>query len=316
MRSAHTRGRLEAALGREVAEDVPLAGHTSFRIGGPASFFARARSIEEVSAALSAAHAMSLPTLVLGGGTNLLVSDSGFDGLALLVEIGGVSIDAGRRRATVGAGVQVSALVEALVADGLAGLEFAAGLPGTLGGAIAGNAGCFGGSMGEVIAGARLVLRDGSITEVSGAGWFGFGYRTSRVAPEGAVVAEATIAVAGGDRPRIEEVARRNVAVRREKHPAWGARTAGSYFKNLPPESPGGMRRAAGALLEQVGAKQMRVGDAAVFERHANIVVNLGSATARDVLDLAGMMRRAVLDRFGEELEPEVRFVGERPEIP
>jgi UDP-N-acetylmuramate dehydrogenase len=224
--------------------------------------------------------------------------------------VGGIAIDADRRRVTAGAGVETAALVEWTLSAGLAGLEFAAGLPGTVGGAVAGNAGCFGGTLGERLVAATVILGDGTRLELDDPAWFAFDYRSSRIAERGAVIASATFAVAPGDRARIEEAARAHVAVRREKHPPKGAWTAGSYFKNLPPEIPGGPRRAAGALLDAVGAKAMRVGDAAVFERHANIIVNEGAATARDVLALAEMMRAAVRARYGEELVPEVRFVG------
>jgi UDP-N-acetylmuramate dehydrogenase len=305
---------LETALGTEIAEDVSLREYTSFGIGGPAAFFISATSIAQVSGALAAANDLAMPTLILGDGTNLLVSDAGFDGLALRVELGGVSIDTTRNRATVGAGVSVSSLVETLVTDGLAGLEFAAGLPGTLGGAIAGNAGCFGGAVGENVVGAKLVLRDGTVLEIDNPSWFCFDYRASRVATIGAVIAEAIIGITRGDRFRLEETAHSHIALRQEKHPTRNMHTAGSYFKNLPPEVRGGQRRAAGGLLDAVGAKDMSVGGAAVFERHANIIVNTGNATARDVLALAEMMRHAVFARFGVELEPEVRFVGEKPE--
>jgi len=304
------KSSLEAALGAEVAEGAALSAHTSFRIGGPAAMLARASRVEQIAEALAIASRAEIPALVLGGGTNLLVSDGGFDGLALCVELDGISIDVGGRSVTAGAGVPTAALVERLVSEGFAGLEFAAGLPGTIGGAISGNAGCFGGAMGDRLKAATLVARDGAILEVRDPSWFAFGYRCSRIVKTGAVIARATFAVEPGDRARLEEIAAERVAARREKHPAPGVRTAGSYFKNLPPESPGGMRRAAGALLDQVGAKAMRVGDAAVFERHANIIVNVGSASAKDVLALAERMRAAVRDRFGVELEPEVRFVG------
>ena len=308
------KSSLEAALGNEVVEDAPLSAHTSFRIGGPAALFVRADRVEQVAAALAFAHAQGIPALVVGAGTNLLVSDGGFDGLALRPEIGGVSIGEGGRSVTVGAGVATAALVERLIAEGLAGLEFAAGLPGTIGGAIAGNAGCFGGAFGDRLIAATLIEADGTIVELGDPSWFAFDYRCSRVANTGAVVARATFEVEPGDRLHLEEIAAQRVATRRQKHPAAGVRTAGSYFKNLPPEAPGGLRRAAGALLDQVGAKAMRVGDAVVFERHANIIVNAGSASARDVLALAEKMRAAVRDRFGVLLEPEIRFVGPKPE--
>jgi UDP-N-acetylmuramate dehydrogenase len=301
---------LEAALGAEVVEDAALSAHTSFRIGGPAGLLARAARVEQVAAALAITSRAEIPALVLGGGTNLLVSDAGFDGLALCVEIDGITIDEGGRSVTAGAGVATARLVERVVAEGLAGLEFAAGLPGTVGGAISGNAGCFGSAIGDRLTGATLITRDGTVVELRDPSWFAFDYRCSRIAHAGAVVARATFAVEPGERARLEEVAAEHVAERRQKHPAPGVRTAGSYFKNLPPESPGGQRRAAGALLDRVGAKAMRVGDAVVFERHANIIVNAGQASAKDVLALAERMRTAVYDRFGVELTPEVRFVG------
>jgi UDP-N-acetylmuramate dehydrogenase len=301
---------LEAALGAEIIEGAALSAHTSFRIGGPAALLARAVRVEQVEAALAIASRARIPALVLGGGTNLLVSDAGFDGLALCVEIDGITIGEGGRSVTVGAGVATARLVERVVAEGLAGLEFAAGLPGTIGGAISGNAGCFGSAIGDRLTGATLITRDGTVVELRDPSWFAFDYRCSRIAETGAVVACATFAVEPGDRAHLEEIAAERVALRRQKHPAPGVKTAGSYFKNLPPESPGGLRRAAGALLDQVGAKTMRVGDAVVFDRHANIIVNAGRATAKDVLALAERMRAAVHDRFGVELTPEVRFVG------
>jgi UDP-N-acetylmuramate dehydrogenase len=304
---------LEAALGASVVEDAALSAHTSFRIGGPAALLARAARVEQAAAALGIASRAGIPVLVLGGGTNLLVSDAGFDGLALSMEIDGVSVGESGRSVSVGAGVATAALVERLIADGLAGLEFAAGLPGTVGGAICGNAGCFGGAIGDHLEAATLIAADGSVLEIRDPAWFAFDYRRSRLAEAGAVIARATFAVEPGDRALLEAVAAERVAVRRQKHPSPGARTAGSYFKNLPPERPGGPRRATGALLDQVGAKEMRVGDAIVFERHANIIVNAGHASAGDVLALAERMRAAVRDRFGVELEPEVRFVGTRP---
>jgi UDP-N-acetylmuramate dehydrogenase len=303
------KASLEAALGAEIVEDAALSEHTSFRIGGPAALLARAVRVEQVAAALAFASRAQIPALVLGGGTNLLVSDAGFDGLALCVEIDGIAIGEDGRSVTAGAGVATARLVERLVAEGLGGLEFAAGLPGTIGGAISGNAGCFGSAIGDRLTGATLIARDGTVVELCDPSWFAFDYRSSRISQMGAVVARATFAVEPGDRAQLAEIAAERVATRREKHPAPGVRTAGSYFKNLPPESPGGPRRAAGALLDQVGAKAMRVGDAVVFDRHANIIVNAGHATAKDVLALAERMRAAVYDRFGVELAPEVRFV-------
>jgi UDP-N-acetylmuramate dehydrogenase len=303
-----------SALGLEARPDEALSRHTSFGIGGPAALFTVAGSTAGLSAALGAAATAGVETLLLGSGTNLLVSDDGFPGLALRLDLGGITIDRDAGRIVAGAGVPAAELVERCVAAGLAGLEFAAGLPGTVGGAIAGNAGCFGSCFGDRLVRATIVTRDGEIVAIDDPCRFAFDYRCSSVSADGFAVAEAVFDLAPGDPEELAAVARAHLATRAERHPPPGLRTAGSYFKNLPADVPGGRRRAAGELLDQVGAKGMSVGDAAVFEKHANILINRGQATARDVLELARRLQELVRDRFGVELEPEVRFVGPRPE--
>lgn len=305
---------IEAACEAEVREGVPLSDHTSLRIGGPAALFVEVDSVVRLAAVLGAARAQGLSTLVLGGGTNLLVSDEGFDGLAIWLRLEQLEVDPDSGLIRVGAGIAAADLVESAIEAGLGGLQFAAGLPGTVGGAVAGNAGCFGATFGERIAWAEVVRPDGGVARIDDPAWFGFDYRCSRVQTDGAVIAEIGFELDRDDRERLRDEAAGYLEQRAEKHPRPGARTAGSYFKNLPPAEPGGRRRAAGALLDQVGAKQLAVGDAAVFERHANIVINRGAATARDVLELTAEMAQRVRERFGVELEPEVRFVGKRPE--
>jgi len=305
---------IEAACGSEVREDVPLADHTSLRIGGPAALFVEVDHVDRLSATIAAARDAKLDTLVMGGGTNLLVSDEGFDGLAIRLRLEELELDPRSGLVRAGAGIMAADLVERTLESGLGGLQFAAGLPGTVGGAVAGNAGCFGATFGERLAWATVVGVDGAVTRVGDPGWFGFEYRRSRVRDDGAVIAEVGFELGSADRSMLCDEADGFLEQRATKHPAPGERTAGSYFKNLPPEEPGGRRRAAGALLDQVGAKQMSVGDAAVFARHANIVINRGSATARDVLELTRQMAERVRERFGVELEPEVRFVGKRPD--
>lgn len=293
-------------------ESVSLAEHTSFHIGGPAAFFIEVSSKACLAAALSAGRSCGLSILVLGGGTNLLISDEGFEGLAIKPRLEELEVASANGFVRVGAGVSSARLVEVAIEAGLCGLQFAAGLPGTVGGAIAGNAGCFGCTFGEQLSWADVVLPDGNIARVEPQ-WFDYQYRFSRALQTGAVVAEVGFELSAGDHVQLREEAAGNLALRRERHPRPDTRTAGSYFKNLPAPGPGQDRVAAGALLDQVGAKQMTVGDAAVFERHANIVVNSGSAAARDVLQLTQRMARRVRERFAVVLEPEVRFVGRRP---
>jgi UDP-N-acetylmuramate dehydrogenase len=309
-----SKRRVEAACKGEVREGVALRDHTSLRIGGPAALFVEVDHIGALAAAIAAAGAEGIPVLILGGGTNLLVSDEGWGGLAIRLRMERLEVDGRAGLVRVGAGVSAAGLVDATIAAGLGGLQFAAGLPGTVGGAVAGNAGCFGSTFGERVAWAEVVGPGGAVRRIDDPSWFGFDYRHTRVREHGAVIAELGFTLEPAERARLEDEAAGYVEQRAIKHPRAGTRTAGSYFKNLPPAERGGRRRAAGALLDQVGAKQMSVGDAAVFERHANIVINRGTASARDVLELTAQMAARVRERFGVDLEPEVRFVGKRPE--
>ncbi len=303
---------LEETTGLTLKRDVPLLGFTSLGIGGPAALFAVVDSSSTMGKLISVATDCGVEILILGGGTNLLVSDDGFDGMAVHARIFGVELSVDGDRVTVGAGVSVAGMVEDLIARGIGGLEFAAGLPGTVGGAVAGNAGCFGCTFGQKLVGATVVTGKGEIVEVDDPSWFGFEYRRSSLSARQAVVTSATFVVRPDDRFRLRREADEYLSTRRERHPAKGIMTAGSYFKNLEPSEPGGRRTAAGALLDQVGAKEMSVGDAAVFERHANIVINRKNATAQNVLELAGRMAARVKKKFDIVLEPEVRFVGRR----
>ncbi len=303
---------LQEASEVKLLENVSLAQYTSFHIGGPASFFAEVSGTEPLSGLIHTAFGLNVPLLILGGGTNLLIDDRGFDGLVIWLTMDGMSIDEERNTVTVGASVKTSDFVEKTVASGLSGTSFAAGLPGTLGGALAGNAGCFGRCLGDIVLTATVVQNNGDIIKVENADWFEFEYRHSALLASRAVLTEAVFNLSRGDKELLRTEADANIALRREKHPLPGAYTAGSYFKNLPPDQPNRRRTAAGLLLDQVGARKLSVGDAAVFERHANIIINRGNASCSDVLQLANAMRNLVYDRFGVNLEPEVRYVSPR----
>ncbi len=306
---------MESIVAFSVREDVQLAEYTSFHIGGPAALFVEIENRQALIETLTAAKDLGLQTLILGGGTNLLVSDDGFEGLALRLNIQGMDIDTERRIVRVGAGIQTSALVEHLVDEGLAGLEFAAGLPGTIGGAIAGNAGCFGHCLSDFLISAEVVSPEGNLRKITDQGCLDFSYRRSGLAEEGVVLAEMTFQIEPGDKSALRQKADEYLAVRADKHPKKGIRTAGSYFKNLPPKKPGERRQAAGALLDQAGVHGLSAGDAVVFEKHANIIINRSNATARDVLTLAAKMKELVRDKFAVELTEEVRFIGKKPEL-
>ncbi len=312
--------RLRERLGDGLRTDEPMRLHTTFRIGGPADFFYTARRPGDLVAALRAARELELPVFVLGGGSNLLVADGGVRGLVLHDACDHVAVEGAELRADCGAGVHD--LVERCHDAGLAGLEFAAGLPGTLGGALFGNAGCYGEDLGSRVVECTHVGLDGAVTETVPAAWYGFAYRDSRLKRDPRVLLSCRLRLAPGDRAAIRREIDEKLALRRAKHPDWRTEpTAGSYFKNLPPDwrtpgaklSPGTRRVAAGQLLDACGCRGLRVGGAVVFARHANMIVNDGGASAADVLALAALMKERVRERFGVMLEEEVRFLGPQP---
>lgn len=313
---------LRAALGEGLLLREPLSRHTTFRIGGPADYFFAARTPHELVAALRAAHALGLPAFLLGGGSNLLVADDGFRGLVVRNACDRIEFEDTTVRA--GCGADLLDLIGRCRDREVAGLEFAAGIPGTVGGALYGNAGCYGRDIGEFTVECACCTPDGLRVETLPASWFEFRYRDSRLKREPRALLTCVLRLARGSRAEIQKVIDEKLAIRREKHPQWQVEpTAGSYFKNLPPDwrmpggklSPGTRRVAAGQLLDEVGCRGLRVGDALVFPKHANMIVNAGHATARDVLELAARMKARVRDRFGVELEEEVMFLGVRPPL-
>jgi UDP-N-acetylmuramate dehydrogenase len=215
-----------------------------------------------------------------------------------------LSVDEGR--VTVASGTGLSFLLQFTLTGGLGGLEFLAGIPGTVGGALAGNAGAFGQSIGDSLEEAVLVDQAGGERKLARQD-LGFGYRTSSLQKSHAVVLRAIINAAPGDSKASEAKIKDYLEKRRAKHPPWGTACAGSYFKN--PCSPAGEKVAAGRLLEQAGAKGLSVGGAAVYEGHCNFIVNTGSARARDVLQLAEEMKTRVFGMSGIRLEEEVIHV-------
>jgi len=319
---ASVEDRLRKALGEGLLVQEPLRHHTTFRIGGPADFYFAARKPDQLVVALKTAHALELPIFLLGGGSNLLVSDEGFRGLVLRNACEDVEFDG--TAAHVGCGTDFLELIYELRDRSLAGLEFAAGIPGSIGGALYGNAGCYGQDIGQVTVEATITTFDGARVATKPASWFEFGYRDSRLKRDPHVLLTCLLHFRRGDRAELQKVIEEKLEVRRVKHPQWRIEpTAGSYFKNLPPNwqmpgakhSPGTRRVPAGQLLDEVGCRGLRVGDAMVFSKHANIIVNAGHATAREVLELAEIMKARVREKFGVELEEEVMFLGTRPHV-
>ncbi len=289
-----------------IRHGVGLDRYTAFRIGGPAAILIELEFPSEIVALVHDADSINLPWRLLGGGTNLLIDDAGFDGLVVVFRSPKSTIRCENDRLIAPGGVDFHETALASVAAGLTGFEFAAGIPGTLGGAIFGNAGAFGEQVGDVLESAELLDRDGSIRTVDAAE-LDFAYRSSRLKRSGEILLSATLKLKPGDRDKAEQRVNEIMDLRRSKHPDWrNIPCAGSFFRNIEPTSKASRRQAAGAFLDRIGAKSMQVGGAAVFEKHANIIINTGTASAADVLELARRMRQAVIDRFDLALDREV----------
>jgi UDP-N-acetylmuramate dehydrogenase len=302
-----------AAVGKALLPGVVMAPFTSFRIGGAADFFFEASSSEDLVKAVLAARSAGVRFDIIGDGTNLLFDDDGYRGLIIRNRVASPAQETAPGRVTAPAGLALGKVVQFSLDKGLAGMEFLAGIPGTLGGAVRGNAGAFGRSVGDVLEAALLLGRDGVERRV-GRAELGFSYRHSSLKVKGDIVLGADFALAAGDPAESREEVRDFLSQRKKKHPPWGTACAGSYFKN--PCLPDGSRQAAGYLLDQAGARGQRVGDAAVYEGHCNFIINLGRASARDVLELAARLKDRVREKFGVTLEEEVihlRTTGAEP---
>jgi len=291
-------------IGSAPSENVPLSAMSSFGIGGPADLFFEARTVDEIEKAVALAAAEKYPFYVIGGGNNLLFADAGYRGLILRNRLDGVAREGHRLRVLSGTGLPC-VLREAL-ASGLSGLEFLAGIPGTVGGAVYGNAGAYGWSIGDILESADLFFPSGERRTVPRQA-LGFGYRDSALKRGGGIVLSTVLMCSPGDSRESEARIREILEKRRAKHPPLGTACAGSYFKNSCGAS--GARIAAGKLLEEAGARGRSVGDAAVSDVHCNFIVNRGNARAEDVLRLAGELKDLVFRAFGIRLEEEVVYL-------
>lgn len=283
-----------------VLENEPLARHTTFRVGGPADVLFLPESAEELQRAMELAREAGEDCLVIGNGSNLLVRDGGVRGLVIKLAgpMSGVSVEGTAIRAQ--AGASLSQVSRAALQASLTGLEFASGIPGSLGGALAMNAGAYGGELSQVVREA-MVLMDGRVQTLSREELV-MGYRTTRVLREGGIVLSAVLDLKEGDAPQIAETMDELNRRRREKQPL-SFPSAGSTFKR--PEG-----YFAGALIEQAGLKGYAIGGAQVSEKHAGFLINRGGATASDLLRLIEYVQERVYAQSGVRLETEVRICG------
>jgi len=297
--------RLTCLLDDRVRFSLPLARHTSFRIGGPADAFAEPDTLEELQTLLVLLHAASVPVFLLGGGTNILVSDKGVRGVVVKLGEGFTYVrwQEAAEDATVhvGAANSLGRFVREAVRKGYRGIEFAEGIPGTVGGGLLMNAGAFGGELSAVVMAITGVHCDGRRERLAGE-TLGFAYRRTAL-PAQFVVAEVEFHLLRGQADAIAAVMSK-AQQKRQKTQPHGYPNAGSIFKNPPGTY-------AGRLIESAGLKGHSHGRAQISEQHANFIVNTGGATAADVRVLMEQIQRTVWEKNNIWLEPEVRLVGE-----
>ncbi len=300
MTEEQAKGFLRDIASVRVLENEPMARRTTLRVGGPARFFVIPSGEHEAAAVLRAAHAHALPVMPLGRGSNILICDEGFDGVILYMgeEMGSVTVAGNRIRA--GAGASLAVLAGAAAGAGLSGLQFAGGIPGSVGGGTVMNAGAFGAQLASCIESVRCLDTGGDVRELSNEAMH-FSYRHSRAMEENLIVLSAVFCLEEGDRESVYAQMKEYAACRREKQPL-SYPSAGSFFKR-----PVG--HFAGALIEKANLKGLTVGGAQVSEKHAGFLINIGGATARDFLTLKDEVQRRVFESSGVLLEPEVRIV-------
>lgn len=280
----------------------PLDRHTTFRIGGPADYFLLPHTPEEIREILQICAEEGIPFFILGNGSNLLVSDRGFSGAVISLYRNMAHLRVEGTRITASCGALLSAISAAARNSSLTGLEFAGGIPGTLGGAVVMNAGAYGSEMKDVLTRVKVMTRQGEILYLTPEE-LEMGYRTSLVKKEGYLVLEAEMELQEGDPDEIRSLMRELMERRTSRQPLEFP-SAGSTFKR-----PAGYF--AGKLIMDSGLAGYQVGGARVSEKHCGFVINTGNATAADVFHLMEMVSERVWEKFGVTLEPEVQFLGD-----
>ena len=300
----------------EILWDSPMSRFSSLKVGGPAEAILFAESHAELQNLIGWLHDNNVGWQVIGRGSNILVPDEGLPGVVIFLdgefarfeidENSPPAADTETVRIWAGAGCLLPKLVRHCIINGLAGLEFAIGIPGSVGGAVVMNAGAWGHEISELIETATVMDGNGAIAAVKKEG-LGLAYRQWGMAPD-TILLSATFVLTRGDQHTIEAESQRYQALRKQKQPL-GKASAGSFFKN-PPGQP------AGRLIEEAGLKGFKIGDAMISDQHANFIVNTGKATANDVFSLMQEVQDKVYKQFGIKLEPEVHILGVKENRP
>lgn len=300
MEERHLSDQLQEQIKGKISTYEPMSRHTTWRIGGPADLFLQPEDWTDVEKSLKFANDRGIPITIIGGGSNLLIDDKGIRGL--VIKTSGLNkIEFDDERVSVGAGISLPLLSIRSGQNGLSGLEFAASIPGTVGGAVIMNAGAHGGAMDQVVEQVIVMDRQGMVYSFKNEE-MDFNYRSSKLKGLPYIVLEVQFKLSRGEKEKILEKIGNHKMFRTERQPLKHP-NAGSVFKNPPGDS-------AGRLIEQVGAKGWQVGKAQVSEQHANFILNLGGASSKDILDLMGRVQKAVKREYGITLEPEIIFLG------
>ena len=282
--------------------DEPMSEHTTFAVGGPADILVLPQSVKEMSLAIRAARSLELPVTVLGGGSNVLVRDGGIRGVVIQLNQMTKVLSCNGTKILASAGYMLKDVCQFAQQQGLTGIEFACGIPGTLGGAVFMNAGAYGGEMSHVVSRVRTVNSTGGVHTYNAPN-LGFAYRQSRFQKSQEFVVEIELTLRQGDKKEIQQETDDLMQKRRSKQPL-EMHSAGSTFKRPPGYF-------AGTLIDQTGLKGLSCGDAQVSTKHAGFVVNTGHASAKDVLQVIHEVQKRVENAHGVHLEPEVRILGE-----
>ncbi len=296
---------LETLQGLVTEESIhlqePMASHTTFRVGGPADCFIEIENVEQLRKIQKILYQTEYPFIVIGNGSNLLVSDNGYQGIVLQLgrKMSDITVEGNIIRAKTGASMaQVAA---AALKNGLTGLEFVSGIPGTIGGGVVMNAGAYGGELSQVVTQVHVLDKDGEALVLDNE-TMEFGYRKSTIRRQPFIVTEVVLALQPGNPADIQAKMEELAAKRREKQPLEFP-SAGSTFKR--PEG-----YFAGELIMKAGLRGFQVGGARVSDKHCGFVINAGNALAADIMDVIWEVQRRVKERFGVELEPEIVFLG------
>jgi UDP-N-acetylmuramate dehydrogenase len=288
----------------KVKRNEPLSQHTTMKIGGPADLFIEPSSLENIQKVMNLIKERQLPWRAIGRGSNLLVSDKGIEGVVIRLGSGLNHLSINESTITVGGGHSLVSLSTLISKRGLSGLEFASGIPGSVGGAVYMNAGAHGSDISKILKRAHILFEDGSIEWLSN-DEMEFTYRTSVLQKKRpGVVLEAEFKLTMGDRTAIVSKMQNNKDYRKETQP-WNFPCAGSIFRNPLPNY-------AGKLIEEAGLKGFQIGGAKISEMHGNFIVNAGNATAKDVLDLIQYIKDKILHLYGIKMETEVEIIGRK----